>query len=87
MSDLPKCKLCGHDPAYLQTGDAVWCDNVECILCVGRAMTQAKWRALMAPPVVTDAMVGRAADIYVGEAAAPVGERVARAVLKAALKE
>jgi hypothetical protein len=98
MNDLPVCKLCGVVAVRLQeqfedseepvrhplaTTYQSMCP-LELII-----MDEDQWRTLMAPPVVTDAMVERGADAM--EAITWPEERVSwsdiRAVLEAALKE
>lgn len=100
MSDLPKCKLCGGE-VFRPTGrvenprvngryreEVVHEANQDCPLEF-LSMTEDQWRALMSPPVVTDAMVERACA-ELKDRAGPhtlMGEVDARAVLEAALKE
>lgn len=93
---LPKCKLCGAPPdsADHDHGTIVWCSAVPedkpCVLG-GRMMSEDQWRALMAPPVVTDAMVERGAAINGKWNEYDARKRgrasLTRAVLEAALKE
>lgn len=87
MSDLPKCKLCGH-PAWCvgDTAGHAQCSNDACPLHYG-TMTQDQWRALMAPPAVTDVMVERAKDILGTRWAVYAGSGEIRAVLEAAMRE
>lgn len=64
---LPKCKLCRHPAWCVSDNDvgATQCSNDACALhyCF---MDAAQWRALMAPPQVTDEMVdaGHAVMLY-----------------------
>lgn len=91
---LPKCKLCGAPPIESITMPG----NVSHRACGTRCViehvwfTETQWRALMAPPVVTDAMVERATSgIYTlwwhYNEAKISRDTLARAVLEAALKE
>lgn len=89
MSDLPKCKLCGALPTTSPTpwgGSVVHtCSSALCAI-YGIWFTPAQWRALMAPPVITDAMVERGMDTMRGGVNRLGPEALTRAVLEAALK-
>ena len=92
MSDLPKCRLCRALPTTSPTpwsGAVVHtCSSTHCAI-YGIWFTSDQWRALMALPVVTDAMIERACA-ELKDRAGPhtlMGEVDARAVLEAALKE
>ncbi|MEG6506725.1 hypothetical protein [Nitratidesulfovibrio sp. 1201_IL3209] len=91
MSDLPKCRLCGAGARIFPALNGVqWIihdvlDRGYCSLEHTRILID-EWRALMAPPVVTDAMVERGAGVLM-DSFPWTARDIARDVLEAAMKE
>lgn len=85
---LPVCKLCGQHPCEDNESDYVFCNTVGCTV-YWKDFEPHEWRTLMAPPVVTDAMVERAWEhvVVVNDTLPLVTKHNMRAVLEAAMKE